>query len=289
MWAVLFLPVVLQQKEQQRRSYITISMIHTTSIRLVIAGTVQSKHTAKHYYILATNHRILHTSQMTATHKAKQALRKQIRTSISSLSPQEISQQSTQVWERVFQLPEYQSSQSVGIFLSMPKGEIQTDEACSRVLADGKTLYVPRVGLDFEQCDMDLIRVPFDDYQFAKKNNVSFYNDWPRNKWGIPEAPADDVKYQIAHSGDIDLLIVPGLGFDENGGRLGQGKGYYDRFIHSMREGQTQQDDGASLKPILLAVGLTPSFVQEGIPMMKHDFQMDMLVLPDAMFTMEKN
>jgi len=230
---------------------------------------------------------------MTATHKAKQALRKQIRTSLSSLSPQELSQQSTQVWDRVFQLPQYQSSQSVGIFLSMPKGEIHTDEFCNRVLADGKTLYVPRVGLDFEQCDMDLIRVPSDDYQVAKKNNASFYNEWPRNKWGIPEAPADDARYQIAHSGDIDLLIVPGLGFDDNGGRLGQGKGYYDRFIYSMREGQTktQQNDGdgATLKPILMAVGLTPSFVQEGIPMMKHDFKMDMLVLPDAMFTMEKN
>ena len=228
---------------------------------------------------------------MTATHKAKQVLRKQIRSSLSSLSTQELSQQSSQVWETVFDLPQYKASQSVGLFLSMPKGEIQTDEACCRVLADGKTLYVPRVGLDFEQCDMDLIRVPLNDYEMAKKTNDVFYDDWPRNKWNIPEAPSDDAKYQIAQPGDIDLLIVPGLGFDKQGGRLGQGKGYYDRFILKMREDQSHQNhaNDTVLKPLLVAVGLNPSFVQDGIPMMEHDFRMDMLVLPDDLIDVEKN
>ena len=41
----------------------------------------------------------------------------------------------------------------------MPAGEIQTREAIERIVgADGKRLFVPRVGLDFERCDMDLIR-----------------------------------------------------------------------------------------------------------------------------------
>lgn len=55
---------------------------------------------------------------------------------------------------------------------------------------------------------------------------------------------------------------------------IGQGKGYYDRFIEKMRS-------GGRLSPILMAVGLTPSFIEDGIPMMEHDYFMNCLILPD--------
>ena len=223
---------------------------------------------------------------MTATHKAKQVLRKQIRSSLSKMTAQELTTQSSQVFDNLFQLPEYETSQSIGLFLSMPKGEIHTDDACNRILQDGKSLFVPRCGLDFEQCDMDLIRVPLEDVEKAKDSKI-FYEDWPRNKWGIPEPPVDS-KYHIAQPGDIDLLIVPGLGFDSKGGRLGQGKGYYDRFIHKMRDGveNTEVNPG---KPVLVAVGLNPSFVSEGIPMAEHDFRMQKVCLPSQILNCENN
>eukprot|EP00551_Chaetoceros_affinis_P006156 CAMPEP_0203671642 /NCGR_PEP_ID=MMETSP0090-20130426/7362_1 /ASSEMBLY_ACC=CAM_ASM_001088 /TAXON_ID=426623 /ORGANISM="Chaetoceros affinis, Strain CCMP159" /LENGTH=261 /DNA_ID=CAMNT_0050536753 /DNA_START=226 /DNA_END=1011 /DNA_ORIENTATION=+ len=223
----------------------------------------------------------------------KQKLRKEIRSKLKALSKEEISSQSTYVWSELYNLPQYQSAKSVGLFLSMPKGEIHTDGVCQQVLNDGKDLYVPRVGLDFEQCDMDMIKVKVK-VNVESNNNDStdtntstststssecnnnsgsdiFHKDWPRNKWGIPEAPS--YLTQLAQPGELDLIIVPGLGFDRDGGRLGQGKGYYDRFITKMSVKEQK-------RPFLIAVGLEPSFVEGGIPVNDHDCQMDMLILP---------
>jgi 5-formyltetrahydrofolate cyclo-ligase len=238
------------------------------------------------------NHSSNHGDNAQLNQEKKRLLRKTIRSKLSQMSHEEITRQSNLVWDKVFQLPQYQSSQSVGLFLSMPSGEIHTHSACERVLSDGKTLYLPRVGLDFEKCDMELVRVASSSSSSSQlqeerssdnRSPLTFYEHWPRNKWGIPEPPSveGDGDNHIAKPGDIDLMIVPGLGFDRSGGRLGQGKGYYDRFLWKMKskDGKKKEQD----RPVLVAVGLEPSFVSEGtIPMSHHDFRMDMVVLPDA-------
>ena len=95
-------------------------------------------------------------------------------------------------------------------------------------MKDGKILFVPRVGLDFEKCDMDLVRC--DKTACADASNIDdgadgklFYDSWPRNKWGRPEPPATSSN-DVVQPGDIDLLLVRGLAFDTHGHRLGQGK-----------------------------------------------------------------
>jgi 5-formyltetrahydrofolate cyclo-ligase len=51
-------------------------------------------------------------------------------------------------------------------------------------------------------------------------------------KFGIRE-PADGCK-EIALN-QLDLVLVPGLAFDARGGRLGRGKGFYDRLLAGVR------------------------------------------------------
>ena len=46
--------------------------------------------------------------------------------------------------------------------------------------------------------------------------------------FNVPEPIGNEIP---ARPGDVDTIILPMLGFDRNGGRLGYGAGYYDRFL----------------------------------------------------------
>jgi 5-formyltetrahydrofolate cyclo-ligase len=68
----------------------------------------------------------------------------------------------------------------------------------------------------------------------------------------------------------FDLLLVPGLAFDRQGGRLGRGKGFYDRFL-------------AGARGIRVGVCFEDQIVGE-VPMDPHDLRMDFVVTPSAIF-----
>lgn len=63
---------------------------------------------------------------------------------------------------------------------------------------------------------------------------------------------------------DIDLIIVPGVAFDELGHRLGRGKGYYDRLLQH-----------TTTTKIALAYS---EQIYESIPTELHDIKMDIVV-----------
>lgn len=71
----------------------------------------------------------------------------------------------------------------------------------------------------------------------------------------------------------FDIILVPGLAFDLRGGRLGRGKGFYDRFL-STAEG--------------LRVGLCfDDQIVPRIPCEPHDLRMNVLLTPSGIFLCE--
>ena len=63
--------------------------------------------------------------------------------------------------------------------------------------------------------------------------------------------------------GSIDAVLVPGLLFARNGGRLGHGKGYYDTLLSSINP-----------RPYLIGVTVDRRVVDQ-LPMTDHDVWMD--------------
>ena len=82
-----------------------------------------------------------------------------------------------------------------------------------------------------------------------------------RHRYGMLE-PGEDCP--VVPREEIDLILVPGLCFDRLGYRLGQGGGYYDRYLAGYR-GTT--------------VGLCRREVlQEHVPREAHDSRVELLV-----------
>lgn len=83
--------------------------------------------------------------------------------------------------------------------------------------------------------------------------------------YGIPEP---DEKKGIFDGGKIDIVILPGIAFDEAGNRLGQGKGYYDRWIGGLKKDST---------PLLIGVCMEFQMMSM-IPTETSDIPADMLL-----------
>lgn len=84
--------------------------------------------------------------------------------------------------------------------------------------------------------------------------------------YGLPEPGADCP--EIAPE-ELDLVLVPGTAFDVRGGRIGQGGGYYDRFLPRTRA---------------YRIGVCHDFaLLERLPLQAHDQNMDAVVRPSGL------
>lgn len=102
-------------------------------------------------------------------------------------------------------------------------------------------------------------------------HEITSTEDLEIGSWGIREPKAGTV--QIGHLSEISLILVPGVAFDSQGGRLGYGGGYYDRFIRQL------QIQGLVVPPIL-APAYSVQLVPE-IPMEEHDSRVDLILTED--------
>ena len=104
-------------------------------------------------------------------------------------------------------------------------------------------------------------RVRGENLSFHRVKNVD--QEMQFGAFGITE-PKDGLE-EVAVE-EVDVFLCPGLGFDRNGGRLGRGRGFYDRVLKQA-------------KPEAVKIGVCFSFqIVEDIVMEAHDIRMDGVV-----------
>ena len=90
-----------------------------------------------------------------------------------------------------------------------------------------------------------------------KKNDVLRLNSL-----GVPEP----IKSKIITP---DIILVPMLAFDKNKTRLGYGKGFYDRYLNSLKRKKKRS----------LAIGIAFYFQKYNkLPTNKNDFKLDYII-----------
>jgi 5-formyltetrahydrofolate cyclo-ligase len=202
-------------------------------------------------------------------HPDKRPLRREVRARLRALDPEARRRESAAIQARLFALEAFRRARGVHCFLSLAE-EVETGPILERCRAEGKLVLVPyqlpeagRLGVARWSPGMPLAAGPLGVREPVR----------PRGAADEAGAPAD---WEA-----IDLVIVPGLAFDREGGRLGHGKGYYDRFLAELaaRRGWPERaEDAAGLRRVAptLSVQLLPR-----VPCDAWDIRMDALVTAD--------
>ncbi len=165
----------------------------------------------------------------------------------TSLGEKERKRKSVIIQQKLMDLPEFQLAQTVMLFLDF-REEVETTAMAEATIACKKKLVLPR-------CAPHGILLPIEVRDLIQ--------DIEPGAYGIREPK---LTLGVVEPSEIDLITVPGSGFDLQGNRLGYGGGYYDRFF-------------MLLNPLTprIALGFECQVIEQ-VPTDKHDAKMTMLI-----------
>lgn len=144
-------------------------------------------------------------------HLLKAKLRQEMKMKFDSFNQEEYRRFNADLYQSFIKLGIVQRAENIMIYYSVRK-EVRTEAIINYLLIIGKTVALP-------VCTRE------------RNLNAAVINDLSQLRpaaFGLmepgPEATTLDPK-------QLDLIVVPGVAFDEKGYRLGHGAGYYDRFL----------------------------------------------------------
>ena len=179
--------------------------------------------------------------------KLKRKIRSGIQEKRDSLDGSARLEKSQLIANRLLGLRQYDESARVLAYYPF-RSEIDTRIIIKDAIARGKKIALPRVG---EQ-GLELYYIK------------DLKEDLEPGSYDIMEPIPS--RCEKAEPSQIDLVIVPGVGFDRKHNRLGYGGGFYDRLLTSIPE---------SVPRIALSFDLQ---VIDEVPVSGHDLKIDLLI-----------
>lgn len=105
---------------------------------------------------------------------------------------------------------------------------------------------------------------------------VETLTDWIPGNWGVPEPdPARTIL--IEGTQPLDVVLVPGIAFHIQGGRLGYGGGYYDRLY-------AERQHSGNVQTLWLGFCFEDQVVTELLPIEPHDLRLTGLATEERVF-----
>jgi 5-formyltetrahydrofolate cyclo-ligase len=184
----------------------------------------------------------------------KTALRRELRLRRAALDDAQNSALSAQIGARVLVLLEQQKllegASRIAIYLANAS-EVNLDALIEKLQARGVEVLAPH--FEDEACAF---------YPLAPRGENIVQVAWGRVRLRAPAAYSQGAARSTR---ELDAILVPGLGFDLCGNRIGQGGGWYDRVLA-----------GA---PTLVKIGVAFDFqLAKDLPHEPHDQRMDFVV-----------
>ncbi|MBN1280846.1 MAG: 5-formyltetrahydrofolate cyclo-ligase [Candidatus Thermoplasmatota archaeon] len=185
----------------------------------------------------------------------KDEIRETIQQKRSRMSATEVLEKSQRIKDRFFRLDEFRDAQTMLWYVSY-NNEVTTHEMIKDCMSMGKHVLVPKTDVENRTLRLCVL---------------SQWEDLVPGAYGILEPWLECVREEPVDS--IDVMIVPGVVFDEQGNRLGHGFGYYDRLLTTKGS-----------RTVVVGLAFELQLVHR-IPFEDHDVKVDQIVTEDRIIT----
>jgi len=148
----------------------------------------------------------------------KDKLRKELIETRKRLQKKEVLEKSKQIKKRLFEMKEFKQASTILFYVSYDN-EVYTHDMITESLSNRKNVLVPITDTK-KHC---LII-----------SKLKRWEDLEHSNYSILE-PKKDCVHEVSLA-NIDIILVPGVVFDESGNRIGHGYGYYDSLLRNSKK-----------------------------------------------------